>query len=175
MDSTNINKSNSFWSNFFKTTSTKQDLQSIICSLPPFERLKGKHVSMLMKLVHQRSYQPNEYIFVEGDPGLGIYFIENGQVRITKEIKDNSEETLAVLSEGDFFGELSAIDEMPRSASAMALTETKVGVIFKPDLDEFIEKFPKEGIHVLRGLAKIISTRLRKFNEEYIELLTNCK
>ncbi len=175
MDSTNFSKTNSFWSNLFKTTANKQDLQSIICSLPPFERLKGKHVAMLMKLVHQRSYQPNEYIFVEGDPGLGIYFIESGKVRITKEIKNNVEETLAELSEGDFFGELSAVDEMPRSASAMALTETKVGVIFKPDLDEFIEKFPKEGIHILRGLAKIISTRLRRFNEEYIELLSNCK
>ncbi len=175
MDTLNNIKTNSFWSNLFKTTTAKDDLQTIICSLPPFQQLNNKQVSMLMKLVHQRSYQPNEYIFVEGDPGLGIYFIEKGHVRITKELKEGEEEILAELEQGDFFGELSAIDEKPRSASAIAITDTKVGVIFKPDLDEFIEKYPKVGIHILRGLAKIISTRLRKFNEEYIELLKKCK
>ncbi len=175
MDTLNNIRNNSFWSNLFKTTTAKDDLQTIICSLPPFQLLNNKHVAMLMTLVHQRSYQPNEYIFVEGDPGLGIYFIEQGKVRILKELSPGKEETLAELTQGDFFGELSAIDEMPRSASAMALTDTKVGVIFKPDLDEFIDKYPKVGIHILRGLAKIISTRLRKFNEEYIELLSDCK
>jgi CRP-like cAMP-binding protein len=62
------------------------------------------------------------------------------------------------------------VDDDKRSASAVANTETKVSVIFKSDLDEFIEKYPKKGLKILKGIAEITALRLRTLNEEYFYL-----
>ncbi len=78
--------------------------------------------------------------------------------------------TLAVFKKGDFFGELALVDNEKRSASAIAKIDTKLSVIFKPDLDEFIEKYPKKGIKILEGIAEITAVRLRTLNEDYFNL-----
>ena len=83
--------------------------------------------------------------------------------------------TLAVFQKGDFFGELALIDSEKRSASAIANSDTKLSVIFKPDLDEFIEKYPKKGIKIVQGIAEITAVRLRTLNEDYFNLRTENK
>jgi len=62
------------------------------------------------------------------------------------------------------------IDNDKRSASAIAKNDTKLSVIFKPDLDEFIKKYPKKGIKILEGIAEITALRLRSLNEDYFNL-----
>ncbi|HKB86305.1 MAG TPA: hypothetical protein VKD08_09065, partial [Ignavibacteriaceae bacterium] len=53
---------------------------------------------------------------------------------------------------------------------AISNSDTRLAVIFKPDLDEFIENYPKSGIKILRGISEIIATRLRKLNEDNFNL-----
>ncbi|HEC79855.1 MAG TPA: cyclic nucleotide-binding domain-containing protein, partial [Firmicutes bacterium] len=69
-------------------------------------------------------YKNGEVICKEGDKGDSMYIIYEGAVKITKRAHDK-ETTLAVLKEGDFFGEMAIIDREPRSASAIAEGETK--------------------------------------------------
>ena len=99
-----------------------------------------------------------------------MYIIRSGEIKIKRVDDDNNETLLAKLAEGDFFGELALIDGDKRSASAVAAADSRLAVIFKPDLDEFIERFPKKGIKVLQGIAHITAHRLRKINEDYFSL-----
>ncbi len=168
-NSSNITTS-SFWANLFKSPTTQNDLETMLCSLPPFNQLKKKNTKELMKIIHTRVYSPNEYIFMEGDPGIGMYIVEEGEVVILKDLGNGIEEEFARFSKGDFFGELSTLFEDVRSASAKAVTDTKLAVMFRPDLDDFIDKYPKEGIKILRGFTHIVITRLRKMNEDYVAL-----
>ena len=62
-----------------------------------------------------------------------------------------------------------------RSASAIAESEVKLAVIFKPDLDEFISHFPKRGVKILRGISHVVAVRLRQLNEENINLQSSIK
>ena len=101
---------------------------------------------------------------------IGLYFLLEGEVSIYRESLSKLKVKLANFSTGDFFGELALIDRGDRSASAVADTNCKIGIIFKPDLEEVIRKKPKIGVAVLSGLARIIVTRLRNLNEEYISL-----
>jgi CRP-like cAMP-binding protein len=94
---------------------------------------------------------------------------------ISRESDSGSKVQLAVFQKGDFFGELALIDNDKRSASATAKTDTKLSVIFKPDLDEFIEKYPKKGIKILQGISEITALRLRTLNEDYFNLRTDKK
>jgi len=156
----------SFWTNFFKSNSEETDLREALLSLPIFKELSKRDCTLLQNIVHNRIYVPGEYIFYQGDPGLGMYLIRQGQVEIIRETSTKKTHSLAKLKRGDFFGELALVDGEKRSASAVALTDTKLAVIFKPDLEDYIEKLPKKGIKIMKGIAEVIATRLRKVNAE---------
>ncbi|MEW6507912.1 MAG: cyclic nucleotide-binding domain-containing protein [Bacteroidota bacterium] len=160
----------SFWSNLFKTPTKKDQLEDILLSMAPFKNLDKKYFKVLVKIIHNRVYSPNEYVFMQKDPGIGLYLIIKGEILITYETEDGERYDLANLLSGDFFGELAILDEDRRSASAIAMKESQLAVIFKPDLDEFIDVYPKEGIKILRGISQIIATRLRIINMDYITL-----
>ncbi len=162
----------SFWANIFAYPTEETDLQKSLQSIPLFQELSKKDIALLMNIIHNRNYLPGEYIFYQGDPGIGLYIIREGSVEIYREDEKGEEKIkLATFEKGDFFGELAMVDGEKRSASAIAASDTRVAVIFKPDLDEFIEKYPKKGIRILQGIAQIIATRLRALNEEYFSLL----
>ena len=160
----------SFWSNIFSYSTEKTDLQISLHSIPLFTSLSKKDLNLILNIIHNRSYLPGEYIFYQGDPGIGVYLVREGEVKILREDESGNEIHLATFAKGDFFGELALVDGEKRSASAIAKTDVRAAVIFKPDLDEFIEKYPKKGIKILNGISHIIANRLRSLNEDYISM-----
>ena len=165
----------SFWANIFKNPTEKTDLKMSLRSIPLFESLRKRDISLLLNIIHGRNYLSGEYIFYQGDPGIGLYVIREGEVQISRSGTNGMEINLATFKKGDFFGELALVDGEKRSASAIAKTDVKAVVIFKPDLDEFIEKYPKKGIKILKGISNIIARRLRTLNEDYFSLQSNRK
>jgi CRP-like cAMP-binding protein len=161
----------SFWTNLFSSTTERDNLRKSIKHIPIFNSLNRKELNELLEITHNRTYIPGEYIFLQGDIGIGLYLIREGEVEIKRKFSEQTELTLASLSKGDFFGELALIDNQRRSASAIAKTDCRISVLFKPDLDEFIEKFPRRGIKILQGISLILAERLRNLNEEYLFLL----
>jgi CRP/FNR family transcriptional regulator, cyclic AMP receptor protein len=163
----------SFWVNFFNSPTEESDLKNSLKSIPVFNELNKSDLSSLIKIIHNRTYVADEYIFRQVDPGIGLYLIREGEVEIQRENNFGAINTLAVFNKGDFFGELALVDGEKRSASAIAKTACKLSVIFKPDLDEFIEKYPRKGIKILAGISNILALRLRTLNEDYYNLLYN--
>jgi len=163
----------SFWVNFFNSPTEETDLKNSLKSIPLFKDLTKGDLSALIKIIHNRSYVAGEFIFHQGDPGIGLYIIRDGAVEIERVNDHQVKKILAIFSKGDFFGELALVDGEKRSASAIAKSACKVSVIFKPDLDEFIEKYPRKGIKILNGISSMIALRLRKLNEDYFDLQHN--
>ncbi|MCL5029734.1 MAG: cyclic nucleotide-binding domain-containing protein [Bacteroidetes bacterium] len=160
----------SFWSNIFNSPGEKSDFIESLRSIPIFKEFSKRDVSQLLNLFHNRNYLAGEYIFYQDDPGIGLYIIREGEVVIQRNVDSNILISLATFGKGDFFGELALVDGEKRSASAVAKKDSKVAVIFKPDLDDFIERFPRKGIKILQGIAEIVTVRLRKLNEDHISL-----
>ena len=77
---------------------------------------------------------------------------------------------LAILKDGDFFGEIALIEESQRSASAICRTDCQIIGFFRPDLFEIIEKHQRLGIKIVLKLAEIIAERLRRTNQEGTQL-----
>ena len=165
----------SFWANIFHTPTETDELVQSLRAIPLFKSLTNKDVKSLISIIHNRNYIAGEYIFYQGDPGIGLYLIREGEVLISRESENGEKITLAVFHKGDFFGELALLDSEKRSASSIANSDTKLSVIFKPDLDEFIEKYPKKGIRIVQGIAEITAVRLRTLNEDYFNLRTEKK
>lgn len=159
----------SFWANLFKAPTEASEIEEVMRSMLPFKYVGKNYLHLLVKLIHNRAYAANEYVFYQQDPGIGLYIIVKGEVLITQE-SDEEKFDLARLGRGDFFGELALLDEERRSASAIAQKDSQLAVLFKPDLDEFVETHPKEGIKILRGISQILATRLRNLNQDYLTL-----
>ncbi|MCE1188379.1 MAG: cyclic nucleotide-binding domain-containing protein [Ignavibacteria bacterium] len=160
----------SFWSNLFKKNVSDDDLAEILRDMPPFQFVSNNVLQQILASMHARQYIAGEFIFYQDDPGIGLYIINEGQVDIEYISPTGKSVQLAEFKEGDFFGELALLDGDTRSASARAKSDCKVSVLFKPDLDSIIERYPKEGAAILGGIAKIVVTRLRQLNSDYFQL-----
>lgn len=167
-----LRKKSNFWSNLFKTSAERGELEKLFVSMPLFRDFSKKDIDLLLNIVHNRVYCAGEYIFFQGDPGIGLYIILEGEISV--EITAGKEKyRMATFSQGDLFGELALLEDEKRSASAIAVKDSRLSVIFKPDLDEFVEKYPRKGITILKGISQIIAGRLRSLNQDYISLYIN--
>jgi CRP/FNR family cyclic AMP-dependent transcriptional regulator len=113
----------------------------------------------------EKQLQAGQVLFYEGDRGEAMYLIREGKIKITKG-KGDEEKTLAVLKEGDFFGEMAIIDGSPRSAGAVALTPVSLLVIDKESFKEKLRENP-----LIEYVLETLSRRLRTADEQ-IRLLT---
>ncbi len=170
------NKSNliqvksSLWSNIFKTSSDDVKIISLLKKFPAFSELRKKELREIKRIVQVREYLPNEVIFFEGDPGVAMFIIESGKVEISHTFKSGLKQELAILFSGDFFGEITVLTEGLRTATATALTETRLLIIFRPDLLELIHKDPELGVKILLGFTQILVEKLRILNQDYLNL-----
>jgi len=162
----------SFWANLFKQPSGKKNLPDILKDMPYFDELSWKEISALTKMVHNKIYLKGEYIFCDGDPGSGFFVVIDGNVQVVRKLNSGKEMILADFKKNDFFGELALLDEGTRNASAIAIEDSNIAVIFKQDLESFIDAFPKGGMKIYQKLSKAIATRLRDVYEEYIGVIS---
>jgi CRP/FNR family transcriptional regulator, cyclic AMP receptor protein len=93
-------------------------------------------------------YRAGERIFSEGQTGKEMYVVESGKIRIFLTTQ-NRELTLAILKRGDFFGEMALLEDLPRSAGASAMEETRLIAIGKDDFKFLIREHPEIAMKVL--------------------------
>jgi len=159
--------SNALWKNLFSQRVIREGTtEEVLSKVPAFANLAPRDLKEVAAIVHKREYRAGEPVFYQGDPGLGMYIVQEGEVSIAILGKDGNEQELAVLGDGDFFGELALLDESPRSANAICKTDCTLIGFFRPDLFELIEKENTFGIKIVLKLAEIVAERLRKTDKE---------
>lgn len=163
----------SFWANIFKRRSNEdKSILTILRKVPLFATMSDGEMREFERLIHRRQFKAGETIFWEGEPGVGMYIIQQGVVSIVKHYPGKEREALVLLHEGEFFGELALLDESPRSASAIAQESAKILGLFRPDLFDLLERKPRVGNKFLFQLALVVGERLKNSNAEMQELRT---
>lgn len=158
---------NALWRNLFSQRVIREGtIEEVLSKVPAFANLAPRELKEVAAIVHKREYRSGEPVFYQGDPGLGMYIVKDGEVSIVIQGKDGNEEELALFGDGDFFGELALLDESPRSANAVCKTECTLIGFFRPDLFELIEKNTTLGIKIVLKLAEIVAQRLRHTDKE---------
>lgn len=128
--------------------------------IPMFRRLDQRELVTLAEEVDQVTFAPGEVIFHEHDQGDALYVVETGTVRIWVHDDDIQQVTLSEFSAGEFFGELSLLDQGERSANATALTECTLHRLHRDDFHEFLLAHS----YVAVDLVCEIGSRLRQTN-----------
>lgn len=132
----------------------------VIYSAPFFKGLPEELVKKSTCHAVTRSHPSNQVILLENDWGGSVYFILEGWVKIRTYNLDGKEVTLNIIGKGELFGEMAALDEVPRSTDVITLTPTKISSIPAQDFIELIRTDPMAGVR----LAQLMATRLRQVN-----------
>lgn len=156
----------SLWSNIFRETD-EQSVCTLLQNIPLFDGLSRKELSAVESILHRREYAPEEILFHQGNPGVGMYVIQEGTIDI---LYEPTGETLAELTDGDFFGELALLNETPRSATAISRVDSVLYGLFRPDLLDLVERDPSLGVQVLLRMGQVLSERLIHTNKQVQEL-----
>ncbi|MBU6424220.1 MAG: Crp/Fnr family transcriptional regulator, partial [Chloroflexi bacterium] len=124
--------------------------------LPLFARLSDEELADLAARIRLRPYRRSEVIFRKDDPGTHLYLVLEGAVKISLPGEFGQEALVAIMRPGDFFGELALFDRSPRSASAVALDDSRAALLAGDDFLGFLERHPTAVRVVLETLARTI-------------------
>ena len=155
--------------------------KDFLSKIPIFRFLPEEDHISLVSLWKPRTLKAGETLFRKGEPGSAMYVIEEGEIEILLPVGPPvNEMILSTLKEGEFFGELSLFADTPRTASARALTETRLVEMQRGDFITFVMERPSVSISMLAEMAKrlrltnelITSLASKNPNEEFEEVLS---
>ena len=126
-----------------------------------FAPLSDLEIPQILNISTKNSYVKDTVLFKEGSQGDKFYLIIKGKVRISKFIKDIGEEALAILSSGEYFGEMALIDQSPRSATAIIHEDALLLEITHQDFFRLLQRDSILAFKVLWSFAKTLCLRLR--------------
>ncbi len=126
-----------------------------------FSSLSHGEITQIAGIARRVHLARGEAVFNEGDFEKNIYIVETGQVEIFKRTPLNGEQSIAIMKNGDYFGEMAFFEKAAtRSASARTLQTTSLIVIEGPDFERLIHSYPSISLKLLATL----SHRLRETN-----------
>lgn len=147
------------WQNPFRRQDQDRAIREAWRRTPLLQDIPDAVCNKLVERTHLRHYQPGEYLFREGEAGVSAALVIAGRIAI-----ESGTTRLAELGPGDFFGEAALLEDAPRSASAIAITETTVSFLVRFQLEEFVNHRPGAGLRIMTNLARLLVARLRRLN-----------
>ena len=129
-------------------------------STPFFQGLPEPGVKKALIHLVTRTHPANQVILLENDWGGSVYFIMSGWVKIRTYNLDGKEVTLNIVGSGELFGEMAALDEVPRSTDVITLAATMIASIPAHDFVHLLQTEPLAGMR----LAQLMARRLRQVN-----------
>jgi len=141
----------------------KMEVKKFLKNVPLFEDFSDEELEKLLVISKEKTYPKDAVIFQKGDLGNFFFLICSGRVKVIIETEEGKEGILSILYPTEFFGEMSLLDGEPRSATVVALEETRV----RNDFLILLYKHPELALKIL----KTLSLRLRKANRQIETLM----
>jgi CRP-like cAMP-binding protein len=145
-----------------------------------FQDLEDRELEQVLSRTYPREFPVGRVIIQEGDPGDSLYIMVSGEVEITKQLtlvldKDTPKERVMIrlkAEDGVYFGEMSLLENDPRSATVTALSDCRLLELYQKDFLELVRNDPAMGLKLLLRLAQLLSRHLRKTNQDVVKLTT---
>jgi CRP/FNR family cyclic AMP-dependent transcriptional regulator len=134
--------------------------QEALARAPLFSRLDAAYLDQLARLTREREYKAGDIILREGEPGIALFVVQSGKVQILRHAGQPDEQVLGEHGPGGFFGEMTLIDESPRSATVRAKEDTTCLGLWRVEFLVAVREQPDIAIRMMREM----SHRLREAN-----------
>ena len=141
------------------------DTVALLRGVAIFQDLDDGELACVAEVCRTEEFIPGEYIFKEGEVGSRLYFIVEGDVRISRVVPGSGEEALAILKPGALFGEMAVFDRGERSTDAISNGGTKVLTISRSDFELLLDFNRELAYKVLWSCTRLLTGRLRATND----------
>lgn len=138
--------------------------------IPILSDLNEADLRALAEVAQKREFPAGETIFVEGSEDNSLFIILSGNIRITKQTALGEEKSIAVLSEGAFFGEMALFDDFFRSATATAVGPVIALQLSKDAFMTFLSGAARGASKLLLEIMRALAPRIRQTNLELVSL-----
>ena len=139
--------------------SETREVAEVLRVVPALGHLSSGALHAMAAATHRRTYRRGESLYYEGDPGLGLYVVESGRVRLVSDAESGRTRNLRELDANDMFGELSILGDFRRLETAETVTEARVLGFFRPDLKNVMRRHPKAGTEIVMALARRVAAQ----------------
>jgi CRP/FNR family cyclic AMP-dependent transcriptional regulator len=136
----------------------------LLKQVPLFRSLRAEDSRHIAALLQKQTLRKGDFLFREKEEGHSLYMITAGKIKIIRQSRDGDEMILAVLSAGDFCGEMALLDGMSRSADAVAVEETHLYGLNRKDFIAYV----MNNETAVKAILSALSKRLRKA-DDYLE------
>jgi len=133
-------------------------ISKVLQKVPIFRMLGKESIDFIIERLKFKIFSKDSEICKVGDPGDIMYIIITGKVDICIYTADGTEQVVAALGSGDYFGEMALLTGETRSATVRAAEESEMFLLHKNDFDVILERFPSISL----SMGKIVSKRLRE-------------
>lgn len=121
---------------------------------PIFAALSDAELGELAALAVERRLRRNTVVFHENDPASAFYMVKSGKVKIYKVSRDGREQVLAILGDGQIFGDVPTFDGGPYPATAATMEDSQIYLIRRDDLLEVVRRHPEIAIQIIAVLGQ---------------------
>lgn len=129
------------------------EIAQALRGVPLLSEFNRRKIRSFAESLHVRDYKRDEYIYRERDPGLGMYIVKTGRVRLLTEDEEGNLYEATQVGDGEIFGQLALLGDFRRFETAQAMTETSVFGFFRPELKAMIKRDPRTAVALLNLLA----------------------
>ena len=137
----------------------------VLKKIPLFTSLTEADQENLASLMRRKAIRKGELLFRQGDEGTALYIIQQGRIRISVSRRTDTV-ALATLGQGEFLGEMALLDDLPRSADAMALEDSQLYALNRKDFLSFL----KNNENAVHAIIASLSLRLRRTDNLLAEI-----
>ncbi len=137
----------------------------LLKQIPLFSEFKATELMNVSMVSERGIFKAGDVIAREKSKGESFCVIKTGKVRVAKSDSSGEEHTLAYLTPGEYFGEISLVDRQPRSASVYAEEDTEVLILKAADFRNLISANKEIERKFYKSFCKVLCVRLRVTNE----------
>lgn len=150
---------------------SKASIDFLSLNVPILSRLKDIELKIVEKYMQLIDVIPGEVIFKEGDKGDYVCFVLEGSLDVLKKSETREEILISTLSRGRSIGEMSVIDELPRSATVKSRTKATLLILSRDKFNYLLENYSSIGVKILKGIARLLSLNLRKTSTKLVDYM----
>ena len=149
-----------------KVSTNHKDTLNKVRRIDFFSDFSDLELVRLLKICHTRKFSEAETVFSEGEKGDRLYVVVMGQVEIVKKRpSDGAYERIVLFNPGDVFGEMSIVDQEPRSADARSVTESMIIELNAQIINDINDIL---ALKLFRKIAILVTKRLRTYTSQRI-------
>jgi CRP/FNR family cyclic AMP-dependent transcriptional regulator len=142
-------------------------MEEVLARSGIFQGVDPETANVLAKELEITDIRKGDVLFNEGEPGDSLYIVLSGKIKLGRRAADGRQNLIALMGPSDMVGELSLFDPGPRTATATAVTDTRVARLRKTALRPWLSNRPEIAEQLLRVLAR----RLRRTNDALADLI----